>query len=181
MTEENLEKNIIALQKGSQEAFSAIYDSYSASLFGIALKVLNDQNAAEDVLQESFVKIWKNAKKFSGKKGSFYTWMLNITRNTAIDKYRKVKRNPTDEIQNHELYVSKVKGQNININEIGIRDLLKSLPEEQELIIEYLYFKGYTQKETAEELNLPLGTVKTRSRTALKSLKEIFVILLAWI
>lgn len=181
MTEKDLELNIKNLQNGSQEAFSAIYDAYSGPLFGLCNKILNDSNAAEDVLQESFVKIWKNANKFRKGKGSFYTWMLNITRNTAVDRYRKVKKNPTDEIQNHEAYVSNVKGQQLNIDKIGIQDLLSGLPDEQQVIIEYLYYKGYTQQETADELEMPLGTVKSRSRTALKALKELFTILLTWI
>lgn len=182
MKEEELLNNIALLQNGSQSAFEKIYNAYSDALFGLCLKVVNDQGIAEDVLQEAFVKIWKNAKKYDAAKGTFFTWMLNIARNTAIDKYRKIKKNPTEAIQDNEsnVYHGSNASQSISINHIGLKDILKGLPEEQQTIIEYLYFKGYTQKETSEELDLPLGTVKTRSRTALKSLREIFIILLAW-
>lgn len=183
LREQELHNTILELQNGSEEAFSKIYDAYYEALYGLCIKIVIDNSVAEDVLQESFVKIWKNAKKYDSKKGTFFTWMLNITRNTSIDKYRKLSKNRTTAIQNEDSDVYNVPGmaQEMNINHIGLKDVLKGLPVEQKEIIEYLYFKGYTQAETSKELNLPLGTVKTRSRTALKALKEIFTILITWI
>ena len=109
--------------------------------------------------------------------------MLNITRNTAIDKYRQVIKKSGVTIQTHENTVSnnEAHSSSLPINHIGVKDLLQTLPTEQQEIIEYLYFKGYTQQEVSDELELPLGTVKTRSRSALKALREIFTILVTWI
>lgn len=183
MKELELENIILQMQAGNATAFEKIYDAYSASLFGIALKILKDQELAEDVLQDAFVKIWSKVNSFDVKKGSFFTWMLNITRNTAIDKYRQVIKKSGITIQTHENTVSnnEAHSSSIPINHIGVKDLLQTLPTEQQEIIEYLYFKGYTQQEVSDELNIPLGTVKTRSRSALKALKDIFIILVTWI
>lgn len=164
-------------------AFAKIYDAYAPALYGITLKIINDREIAEDVLQEAFVKIWKNAGKYDTKKGSFFTWMLNITRNTSIDKYRQRARLNDRTIQNDTSFVSNSKegSEQMNINHIGIRDLLHGLPEEQQIIIDYLYFRGFTQQETSDELDIPLGTVKTRARMAIKTLRNIFSILFSWI
>ena len=109
--------------------------------------------------------------------------MLNITRNTAIDKYRQIVKKSEVSIQNEESNVtySNASSSTMNVNHIGLGDLLKTLPDEQQEIIEYLYFKGYTQQEVSDELDIPLGTVKTRSRAALKAMKELFIILSTWI
>ena len=180
MTKDELNNAVASIKQGDQAAFERVYDAYSAALFGVCLKIVNDQELAEDVLQNAFVKIWKNIHAYDEKKGSFFTWMLNIARNSAIDKYRQNKKMSTTSIQNDGSSVDYYKENNtsINIQHIGVAELLKKLPEEQQVIVEYLYFKGYTQQEVSDELDIPLGTVKTRSRTALKALKQLFVLLL---
>ena len=173
LREQELHNTILELQNGSEEAFSKIYDAYYEALYGLCIKIVIDNSVAEDVLQESFVKIWKNAKKYDSKKGTFFTWMLNITRNTSIDKYRKLSKNRTTAIQNEDSDVYNVPGmaQEMNINHIGLKDVLKGLPVEQKEIIEYLYFKGYTQKEASEALEMPIGTIKTRNRNCIGELR----------
>jgi len=165
-------------------SFELLYDNYSAALFGVCLKILNDQELAEDVLQDAYIKIWSNIQSYDNSKGTIFTWMLNIARNSAIDKYRQQKKRSIRTIQNSTNDVGNVlsNSEEFNINTIGLNELLKKLPEDQQEIIEYLYFKGYTQQEVSDELKMPLGTVKTRSRAALKLLRDLFILLIGtWI
>ena len=165
-------------------SFELLYDNYSAALFGVCLKILNDQELAEDVLQDAYIKIWSNIQSYDNSKGIIFIWMLNIACNSAIDKYRQQKKRSIRTIQNSTNDVGNVlsNSEEFNINTIGLNELLKKLPEDQQEIIEYLYFKGYTQQEVSDELKMPLGTVKTRSRAALKLLRDLFILLIGtWI
>lgn len=183
LDKEQLNITITEVQNGDHSAFERLYDAYSSAMFGISSKILLDNDLAADSVQDAFIKVWKNIHTFDSKKGSFFTWILNINRNTAIDKYRKLAKTTLIPIQTSENFVDLGSGNKSEqkIDHIGIEDLIKVLPEKEQEILEYIYFKGYTQQETAEQLNLPLGTVKTRSRSALKNLKELFSLLLTWI
>ncbi len=170
------------LQEGSEEALSKLYDIYSEALYGLILRIVNDDLLAQDILQECFVKIWQKAKLYSPAKGTFFTWALNICRNRAIDELRKKKRESDGKkgFENVPQFESHVKS--MNVDAIGLSDLLKTLSKEQQFVLELLYFQGYTQQEIADEHDIPLGTVKTRARSALKHLREIFILLLLfWI
>ncbi|MDX1445820.1 sigma-70 family RNA polymerase sigma factor [Lishizhenia sp.] len=178
----NIENLVQDLQNGEEQALATIYDMYSDALYGLILKIVKDDGLAQDILQDCFVKIWQKAQTYDASKGSFFTWMLNVCRNKSIDELRKVDRHRKgkDEIGHATDY--KKQGIERNIDTIGLKDIVDELPDDQKLIVEYLYFKGYTQQETSDELNIPLGTVKSRSRMAIKALKDSFVIvLLIWI
>lgn len=182
LSKTEIKETIEAVKNGDASAFETLYDAYSEAMYGISFKILKDQKTAEDAVQDAFVKIWSKIHSFDSTKGSFFTWILNINRNTAIDIYRKTSKKTLVSIQNESNYVtSKLGTTSQNTEQIGISDLLKVLPAQEQEIIEYMYFKGFTQKETAEALNIPLGTVKTRSRKALKGLKELFILLATWI
>lgn len=169
------------LQKGEETAFSEVYDRYSGALNGVILRIVQDEDAAMDVLQDTFVKIWKNCQSYDATKGSFYTWMLNIARNTAIDSLRKLKKSGISENQHWDTNVGGSAGSiQQNTNTIGLLNLVDKLADEQKIIIEYLYFKGYTQQEVSDELELPLGTVKTRTRMAMRELRKWFTLFLLW-
>ncbi len=179
LNQEDLTNIISDAQKGDQTAFEKLYDAYSPALYGISLGILGEKDLAQDIVQESFVKIYKNINSFNPKKGSFFTWVLNINRNTAIDAYRKMAKKPKmvaigKESVNNQWIEQKT-------DEIGLIDLLSVLPEKQQVVIEHIYFKGFTQKETAEALDIPVGTVKTRARKALSILKKLFILLATWI
>jgi RNA polymerase sigma-70 factor (ECF subfamily) len=170
------------LQQGSEKAFGLLYDQYSSSLYGLILKIVADDGLAQDLLQECFITVWKKASLYDPSKGSFFTWMLNICRNRSIDELRKVNRQRTHLDQIVATNEISPLGDATNVDAIGLNDIIDKLPKEQQVIIDYLYFRGYTQKETSEELNIPLGTVKTRARYALNELKNVFVIIvLIWI
>ena len=173
----NQEKQLISrLKSRDKEALSELYDSYSPALFGIAVKIVQSHQTAEDVLQEAFVKIWKNSIHYDVTKGSLFTWMLNITRNTAIDKTRSVhyrNNGRTQEIDKHILNHKTLKT-TYNPEYIGLKGLVDNLDERYRNVIELAYFHGFTQIEITKELNIPLGTVKSRLRIALRELRKLF-------
>ena len=173
----NIEKELVdRLKKGDKAAFAQLYDMYSQNLFGISAKITGSEELAADALQDSFIKIWKNIHKYDASKGRLFTWLLNITRNTSIDVLRKVKKEGKVEIQTLDFNVNISSGHQteIKINEIGVKELIATLAPEQQETLEYLYFRGFTQQEAADALNVPLGTIKTRSRIAVRELKKLF-------
>lgn len=173
---------IIKLQSGDEAAFSKLYDKFSPALYGIIQKIVKNDEISQDVLQDCFVSIWKQAKTFNAEKGSFFTWMLNICRNRSIDVLRKQNRESDHLHVMKETDVISTKEESMNISTIGLKEVVDALPEQHQVIIEYLYFRGYTQQELSEELDIPLGTVKTRARYAMNELRNYFTTLLVlWI
>ncbi len=153
-----------------------MYDHYSGALFGIIHSILADQQAAEDVLQQVFLNIWKKIGLYDASKGRLFTWTLNIARNAAIDElrsrgYKDQKRNVSipDEGENG-MVVAAVQQQT---RDVGLRKILTRLKQEWRQLIELSYFEGYTHEEISRMLGLPLGTVKTRIRNALIELKTL--------
>jgi len=172
MTQEDF---LQAIAAKDARAFSMLYDSYAKSLFAVISNLIRDREEAEDVLQETFVKIWKNIGSYDEGKGRLYTWMLNIARNGAIDKlrskdYSNTRKNlPADNFV-HLLDDGSRSTQLIDL--IGIRDFVKKLKPKCIQLIELLFFKGFTQQEASEELGIPLGTVKTQNRTCINDLRN---------
>jgi RNA polymerase sigma-70 factor (ECF subfamily) len=169
------EKFIQELKSRSEEAFAKLYDNYSGALYGILFRMLGKQEIAQDALQESFVKIWKNIESYDRTKGTVFTWMLNISRNHAIDVMRS--KNMRQKIQSIDKSVGVVNNQistKTNEDHFLIKELVENLKPEHRQMIEMAFYKGYTQEELAEELNMPLGTVKTRARAALAQLRKYF-------
>lgn len=162
------------LQARDEQAYSYLYDHYSKALFSIILQIIPQQELAEDVLQEVFVKIWQNIKSYDSAKGRLYTWMLNIARNQAIDRTRsKDFNNKGKTIELSETVYSDKLGTETKIDDTGIRKVINGLPEENRKLLELSYFQGYTQEEIAKMMNIPLGTVKTRIRTTIIQLRKI--------
>ena len=162
------------LKQHQQNAFSYLYDNYSAALYGIILTIVPDRDLANDILQEVFVKIWKQVTTYDATKGKLFTWMMNIARNASIDMLRSKHYQRSK--QNRELtetVYEKGGSTSTNVEQIGLRKLIYSLREEYRVPIELSYFEGFTQDEISRELNLPLGTVKTRLRSALIQLREL--------
>ena len=162
------------LQAHDEHAFSFLYDHYSKALFSIILPIIPQQELAEDVLQEVFVKIWQNIKLYDASKGRLYTWMLNIARNQSIDRTRSKdfnNRSKTTELS--ETVYDNTQGPEAKIDDVGLTKTLSQLPDESRKLLELAYYQGYTQEEIANMLNIPLGTVKTRIRTTIIHLRKI--------
>lgn len=171
----NEQKIIKLLKTRDKKAISWLYDRFSPALYGVACRIVKSEALAQDVLQDAFVKIWKNGANYDRSKGTLFTWMLNITRNTAIDKTRSAHFRHNGKIQPIDHFVNKSEAglsHEISTNHIGIRKKIEILEEKYKTIIDLVYFNGYTQQEVAEQLNLPLGTVKSRVRIALRELKK---------
>jgi RNA polymerase sigma-70 factor (ECF subfamily) len=166
----------VLIREKNQKAFSYLYDNYSKALFSIIYHIVNDQEEAEDVLQTVFVKIWNNFASYDEAKGRLYTWMLNIARNMAIDstrsKHEKVK-NKIQEVSDNVYHRNSMFAENSSHENIGLQTILAGLKEDQQQIIDLAYFQGYTQEEISQKLSIPLGTVKTKVRQAIITLREL--------
>ncbi|HEY2648337.1 MAG TPA: sigma-70 family RNA polymerase sigma factor [Puia sp.] len=162
-----------ALKARDEQAFSYLYDHYSGSLYSIILQIVKSQEVANDILQEVFISIWRKIESYDPIKGRLFTWMLNISRNASIDMLRS--KNYQNSQKNQEIN-DNVYGINqvtqTNIDSIGLSQYLGKLRPEQRVLIELAYFKGYTHDEIAQIEDIPLGTVKTRIRSALLQLRE---------
>lgn len=169
-----IEADIISLfEQRSSRAVNLIFENYGKALYGIIYKVVADHQDCEEVLQDVLVKIWEKSAMYDNTKGRLYTWMVSIARNAAIDKTRSKINKQNRKTDSSDDYVTIDKGaMGVRPDTIGVRDLTKKLPEDQRQVLEYAYFKGYTQKEISEELNMPLGTVKTKVRSGLNGLKD---------
>jgi RNA polymerase sigma-70 factor (ECF subfamily) len=166
---------VALLMSKDKDAFRILYDNYSSTLYGIVLKIVGTTEVAEDVLQEAFVKIWKNISSYDKTKGRLFTWLLNIARNTAIDKLRaKNEKYQIQSIDDSVYQVDKQSSSTMKVDHIGVKQNVQQLKPEHRIIIDMAYYGGYTQEEISEELKIPLGTVKTRMRNAIIELRKIF-------
>ena len=168
---------VVGLKGQDTMAIRALYDMYSAALLGVISRIVIQPEVSEDVLQETFVKIWNSAGSYDTQKGRLFTWMMNIARNLAIDKLRsKDFRNNSknQDIENNVNLIDHQKKEVFNADHLGLKDLVTALKPEFKDVLDLVYFKGYTHVEAAETLMLPLGTVKTRIRMAIILLRKKF-------
>ncbi|WP_245897323.1 RNA polymerase sigma factor [Hymenobacter nivis] len=164
------------LKARDESALTQFYDCYASALFGVISRIVKDDDTAEDVLQEALVKIWNAFPAYDAEKGRLFTWVLNICRNLAIDKIRSRQYRVGTRTQGLDDSLAAQRmpaADSFRPEHIGLREVVQTLVPEQRQIIDLLYFGGYTQSEVAEELKLPLGTVKTRARTAIKLLGKL--------
>ena len=166
----------IAMQ--NRDAFSQFYDRYSPLLYSLAMRMLRVQSDAEDLLQEVFVQIWRQAQSYSAERGSPEAWILNIARSRAIDKIRSIRRmeksfvltgDPASAESSDNVETSAVESE----SKLAMNSALANLPESQRRVLELAYFDGLTQSEIAGRLAEPLGTIKTRMRAGIHRLREI--------
>ena len=160
-----------------KRCLEALYDMYCGSLFGIIKRILKDEEVSEDVLQETFVKIWQCFKLYDSSKGRLFTWMANLARNLALDKLKsKSYRNSmlNDKLCDLEPTVDHQFQIKSNPEIIGVREMVMSLKPEHKVIVDLVYYRGFTHSEAAEELNIPIGTLKTRMRMAVNHLRKFF-------
>lgn len=170
-----IEKQIVTLlQNSDKKAISLLYENYADALFGVIKKVIDDDDTAQDVLQESFVKIWRYAKKYDASKAKLFTWLYRIAYNTAIDKVRSQKNKQGNEVQIETSAVYKVTSNELNQDVLDIKKHLNSLDEKYQIVINALFFEGMTQQEASDELDIPLGTIKSRLKIGLRELKKIY-------
>jgi RNA polymerase sigma-70 factor (ECF subfamily) len=164
---------IALLRQKSRQGFGILYDKYASCLFGIICKIVQDSTAAQDILQEVFVKVWKNIEQFDESKGAFYTWLINIARYTAIDYLRSSQRKQRlkNQMVTGNEYIEEKDG-HVFAESRGLKAIVAKLEPKYREVIDLLYYYGHTQDEVSKILNLPLGTVKTRARAGLQILRN---------
>ncbi len=173
------EELVLALQQRQELAFEYLYKHYSAALYGTILSIVKDSEESNDVLQEVFVRIWKQARSYDAAKGRLFTWMINIARHGAIDRLRSTgfKRTSENRKLTESVYNS-VSASPSREDHIGLHALTRELKEDFRILIEYAYFKGFTQEEIANTLGIPVGTVKTRLRAALLQMRKLMELMI---
>lgn len=165
---------ISAIRSGDQSAMAALYDRYSSIVYSVALRVLGDTGAAEDVLQDVFMQLWRNPGLFDSSRGSLGAWLAVIARNRAIDALRK--RRPESDIEDVVISVETDLASEADRARAAekVRSVLGSMPASQRAALEMAYFEGLTHTEIAAKTGEPLGTIKTRIRAGLTTLRKAF-------
>jgi RNA polymerase sigma factor (sigma-70 family) len=173
---ENQESLAELLKQKDVTVIAQLYDIYGATLYGTALRIVISKEIAEQVIQDTFIKVWHNSTSYDASKGRIYTWLLNIARNTAIDATRTSHFMSSKNTNNIDNLTSFSNGECLNPDIIGLREMVKALDEKYTVLIDLIYFNQYTHIEAAEAMDLPLGTVKTRLRYALLELRKAFAL-----
>jgi RNA polymerase sigma-70 factor (ECF subfamily) len=165
---------IAAIRSGEQSAMAALYDRYSSIVYSVALRVLSDTGAAEDVLQDVFLQLWRNPGSFDSSRGALGAWLAVIARNRAIDALRK--RRPESDVEDVVLSVEPDLAGEADRTRAAekVRGALGSMPPAQRTALEMAYFEGLTHTEIAAKTGEPLGTIKTRIRAGLTALRKAF-------
>ncbi|HKU26402.1 MAG TPA: sigma-70 family RNA polymerase sigma factor [Candidatus Sulfotelmatobacter sp.] len=165
---------VSAIRSGDERAMAQLYDRYSSIVYSVALRVLGDPGAAEDVLQEVFMQLWRNPAAFDASRGRLPAWLAVITRNRAIDFLRK--RQPETDITDVMVSVEPDMGKDAERNSVieKIRHTLRTMAASQRSVLEMAFFEGLTHSEIATRTGEPLGTIKTRIRSGLLILRKAF-------
>lgn len=180
---ERQDKILHLLQAQDEEGMRQLFNHYSGALMTLINAVVPQKEVAEEVLHDVLMKVWSNIGSYDAGKSRFFTWMARIARNAAIDKVRSKNYRKAFKTDTIDDLVSKGKnvGETFSTDHIGVTSLLDQLDEEHRPIIEFLYLKDYTQSEAAKALNIPLGTVKTRSRRAILQLRTLLQHEMLWL
>jgi RNA polymerase sigma-70 factor, ECF subfamily len=169
---------ISRIRSREPSAFDLFYDRYAQIIFNLCIRILRDEVEAEDVMQEVFIQIWKEAERFDAARASVKTWIFTIARSRSLDRYRsrktaqqRLQENASEEL-NH--ISSKEDLQNRRVLQNYVAHAVDQLSREQRIVLELSYYRGLTQEEIAELLGEPLGTIKSRIRSALIRLRSLF-------
>jgi RNA polymerase sigma-70 factor (ECF subfamily) len=171
------DKLIEGLQNMDGSAMSALYRMYSDSLYRVISTIVVIEEVAQDLLQETFIKIWKSFKQYDPGKGRLYTWMARLARNISIDYLRSVNhRNYTvsENLVESTQQIDQKFQVSYNPELIGVKDMTNILNEDQRLALDLIYFKGYTHVQAAEELDITVGILRSRLQSSITVLRRTF-------
>lgn len=163
------------LKNGDQEAMAAILDKYGDALYGAIYQIVRSEDIAKDLMQDAAIKIWKNIGNYDENKGRLFTWLLKVCRNTAIDRVRTAKFKSIAQSKTIEdtVYNSSTHSIEMDIPDSGLHQTIQRLDVKYQQVINLIYLQGFTQQETASELDIPLGTVKSRVKIAIRELRKL--------
>jgi RNA polymerase sigma-70 factor, ECF subfamily len=182
--EEQVQNDIRLIERVSRKdsaALSELYDRHSSLMYSIIIRILKEREESEDILQEVFINVWEKAEKYDKQLGNPSAWLARVARNRAVDRLRsknyktRSKESEIDEskdIFSSEYGINPERQMMLSSQQEDIMIALTTLSKEQKELIEFAYFRGYTQTELAEHFNQPLGTVKTRIRSAMSTLRQ---------
>ncbi|MEM9836840.1 MAG: RNA polymerase sigma factor, partial [Bacteroidota bacterium] len=161
------------LRAGDQACIPLIYDNYGEALYGVIYRIVGRDEDAAEVLQDTFVKIWKNGPTYDPALGRLFTWMISIARNLAINRRNSKSYRQQTDIQTDEklVYMSSKSHQTVP-ETVDVNGMLQKIDEKYRTVISLLYLQGYTQQEVSDRLQIPLGTVKSRVKIGLRELKK---------
>lgn len=172
-----LELLVKRFQRKDADAFEQLYNYYSASMSGVIFSIVRDDLLTQELLQDVFIKAWNSAESYSPNKGRFFTWLMSIARNTAFDALRSKAFKNSKKNVNADTFADLFQAKedlDSQTNTLDLKGIVANLTAKCKVLIDIIYFKGYSQKEASEELEIPLGTVKSRIRRCLQNLKSLF-------
>ncbi|HUQ96184.1 MAG TPA: sigma-70 family RNA polymerase sigma factor [Chitinophagaceae bacterium] len=164
---------VALLRRKDNGAFSYLYDHYAPALHGVVKQIVTDGELANDVVQEVFINIWRKIETYDETKGRLFTWMLNIARNASIDKTRSKSFQQSTRQQSLSNTEMLTYDERPGLDDYGLKKMMFKLKDEHRMLIDLSYYQGYTHDQIAKALNMPLGTVKTRIRSALTQLRTL--------
>lgn len=152
-----------------------IYEKYSAAIFGVILRIVKEEKLAEELLQDTFVKVWQKRSYYDSSRGRLFTWMINIARNLSINAINSKSVKEASKIHPLDQNVYHIKSRyRIHVDALDVNDMLKQLDDKYREVVDLAYFQGYTQKEISKKLGMPIGSVKSCVKIALRELKKIY-------
>lgn len=163
------------LHSGDRRGMPLLYKHYSNAIYGIVIRMVKNEDVAQEVMQDVFVKAWKHADKYDAKKGRLYTWLARIARNSSLTtiKSGNFQRDTKTDSLDPIVYNSENLSAEDKINDIGLAKVIDKLDDKHKILIDYIYYRGYSQRDAAKALSIPVGTVKTRIRTAILELRKV--------
>jgi len=166
------EKIISLIESRDQKGISALYDQYSGALLGVIIRIVKNKELAEEILQKTFLKVWEKISSYDSNKSNLFTWIVSIARNTAIDHVRLKGFSNLQKTDSLDTSVYDINTTNIETDGIDVKMLLSKLDEKYKIVLDMMYLQGYSQSEISKKLDIPLGTVKTRAKAAIKILRQ---------
>ncbi len=164
---------IISLIKQKQESgLTMLFHKYGAAINGILLRTVKDPQIAEELLQQVFLKVWNKIDKYDSQKSSLFTWMRVVAKNIAIDKIRLKSYSRNLKTESIDVHVNNITGDKTNLSSIDVENLLLELDDKYKVVLIKMYLEGYSQGDISKELDIPIGTIKTRIRKAISILRE---------
>jgi RNA polymerase sigma-70 factor (ECF subfamily) len=165
------EEVVAGIKQGDQNSLALLYKQYGSALYGIITRILPSDEDASEILQDSFVKVWNNIEKYDPVKATLFTWVSTIARNTALDKKRLKSYERAQSTQSIDMQINEpaVGPQTTNLH---VPEIIQRIPEKYRILVDKMFLQGYTQQEISDEMDIPLGTVKTRLREAISILRN---------